>query len=87
MITLKSDREIKEMAESGAILAGMHVGIRDLIKPGMSSWDIEEFALKYFKEHDAIPEQIGFEGYKYATCISVNDEICCLLYTSDAADD
>lgn len=76
MITLKSDREIKEMAESGAILAGMHIGIRDLIKPGMSSWDIEEFALKYIKDHDAIPEQIGFEGYKYATCISVNDEIC-----------
>ena len=34
------------------------------------------FARKYFKEHDAIAEQIGFEGYKYATCVSVNDEIC-----------
>ena len=76
MITLKSPREIHEMAESGAILAGMHAGVREMIKPGMSSWDIEEFALKYFKEHDAIPEQIGFEGFKYATCISVNDEIC-----------
>lgn len=76
MITLKSPREIKQMQKSGEILAGMHLGLRKIIKPGISSWDIEKFARKYFKEHDAIPEQIGFEGYKYATCVSVNDEIC-----------
>lgn len=76
MITLKSPREIEAMAKSGAILAGMHVGLRDIIKPGISSWDIEEFARKYFKEHDAVAAQIGFEGYEYATCASVNDEIC-----------
>ncbi len=77
MITLKSPREIREMERSGgAILAGMHLGLRKIIKPGISSWEIEKFARKFFKEHDAIPEQIGFEGYKYATCVSVNDEIC-----------
>lgn len=76
MITLKSPREIREMQKSGAILAGMHRGLRQIIKPGISSWEIEKFARKYYKEHDAIAEQIGFEGYKYATCVSVNDEIC-----------
>lgn len=76
MITLKSPREIKEMDKSGSILAGMFIGLKDIIKPGISSWDIEKFARKYFKEHDAIPEEMGFEGYKYATCISINDEIC-----------
>ena len=59
MITLKSPREIKEMQKSGQILAGMHIGLRDIIKPGISSWEIEKFARKYFKEHDAIAEQIG----------------------------
>ena len=54
MITLKSPREIKEMQKSGQILAGMHIGLRDIIKPGISSWEIEKFARKYFKEHDAI---------------------------------
>lgn len=76
MITIKSPREIEDMAKSGAILAGMHVGLRNVIKPGISSWDIEKFGKKYIEEHDAIPEQIGFEGYKYATCVSINDEIC-----------
>lgn len=41
MITLKSPREIEEMAKSGAILAGMHIGLREIIKPGISSWEIE----------------------------------------------
>ncbi|KRL85313.1 methionine aminopeptidase [Ligilactobacillus equi DSM 15833 = JCM 10991] len=76
MITIKSPREIDEMAKSGAILAGMHRGLREIIKPGMSSWEIEEFARNYIESHDAICEQIGFEGYEYATCVSVNDEIC-----------
>lgn len=76
MIILKSPREIKEMAASGAILAGMHLGLQKIIKPGISSWEIEQFARKYFAEHNAIPAQIGFEGYRYATCVSVNDEIC-----------
>ena len=76
MITLKSPREIEAMEKSGAALAGMHLGIREFIKPGISSWKIEEFARKYFKAAGAKAEQIGFEGYKYATCVSVNDEIC-----------
>ena len=73
MITIKSPREIEDMAKSGAILAGMHVALRDIIKPGISSWKIEEFCKNYIESHGAIPEQIGFEGYKYATCVSVND--------------
>ncbi|AYM02513.1 MULTISPECIES: type I methionyl aminopeptidase [Levilactobacillus] len=75
MITIKSDREIKKMAESGAVLAGVHKGLRDIIKPGISSWEIERFANKYIEEHGATPSEKGFEGYKYATCVSVNDEV------------
>lgn len=76
MISLKSRREIRAMEKSGAVLAGMHLGIQKIIRPGISSWVIEEFARDYFKQAGAIAAQIGFEGYKYATCVSVNDEIC-----------
>ncbi len=76
MITLKSSREIEMMADSGAILASVHRGLRDFIKPGITSWDIELFAHDIIKKNNAIAAQIGFEGYKYATCCSVNDEIC-----------
>lgn len=76
MISLKSPREIRAMEKSGAVLAGMHLGIQKIIRPGISSWVIEEFARDYFKQAGAIAAQIGFEGYKYATCVSVNYEIC-----------
>lgn len=75
MITIKSPQEIEGMRQSGAILAGMHRGLREIIKPGISSFDIEDFAVAYYKKHGAIAEQIGFEGYKYATCVCVNDEV------------
>ena len=76
MITLKSEREIDAMDKSGTLLANMHIALRDFIKPGITSWDIEEFSHKFILDNGAIPEQIGFEGYKYATCTSINDEIC-----------
>ncbi|MBU3851894.1 MAG: type I methionyl aminopeptidase [Candidatus Paralactobacillus gallistercoris] len=75
MITLKSQREIEGMAKSGAILAGVHKGLQKIIKPGLSTWEIEKFARQYIESHDAIPSQIGFDGYKYATCVCVNDEV------------
>jgi len=76
MITLKSEREIELMDKSGSILAGVHKGLRELIKPGIDAWEIEVFAKKYIEDHGAIPAQIGFEGYEFATCVSINEEIC-----------
>lgn len=76
LITLKSAREIRGMQKSGAVLAGMHLGLRKIIKPGISSWDIEKFALRYLAENNAKPEEKGFEGYEYATCVSINNEVC-----------
>lgn len=76
MITLKSPREIETMRESGELLADVHIQLRDFIKPGITSWDIEVFVRNYIESHGGIAAQIGFEGYEYATCISINDEIC-----------
>ncbi|KRK71796.1 type I methionyl aminopeptidase [Lacticaseibacillus nasuensis] len=75
MITIKSAREIEGMAESGAILAGMHKAVADIIRPGVSSWEIEKVGREYIESHGAIPAELGFEGYKYATCVSINDEV------------
>ncbi|MCT7689212.1 MAG: type I methionyl aminopeptidase, partial [Lactobacillus crispatus] len=50
MITLKSTRELKGMQKSGRLLASLFEALRDVIKPGISTWDIEEFAQKFMKE-------------------------------------
>lgn len=75
MITLKSKRELEGMAKSGHLLAQAHVGLRDIIKPGISSYKIEEFVDNFITSRGGVPSEKGFEGYKYATCVSINDEI------------
>lgn len=76
MITLKSAREIQAMEESGAILASIHEELRSYIKPGLTTKNIDQFVQTRIEAAGAICEQIGFEGYEFATCTSVNDEIC-----------
>ncbi|MCU9614510.1 type I methionyl aminopeptidase [Caldibacillus lycopersici] len=76
MIVLKSKREIEMMKEAGQLLASVHKEIAKLIKPGITTWDIEVFVDEYLTKHGATAEQKGYKGYKYATCASVNDEIC-----------
>ncbi|WP_413376473.1 type I methionyl aminopeptidase [Alkalihalobacillus sp. 1P02AB] len=76
MITLKSKREMALMHEAGKLLANCHKEIAKLIQPGITTMEIDEFVEKYLAEHGATPEQKGYQGYKYATCASVNDEIC-----------
>jgi methionyl aminopeptidase len=75
MITIKSQREIEGMKKSGAIIAGMHKGLRNLIKPGISTWEIEKFSRHYIESHGGRAAQIGFEGFEYATTVSVNEEV------------
>lgn len=76
MIHLKSKREIKKMKEAGQLLAACHKEIRKMIKPGITTMEIDAFVEKFLAQHGATPEQKGYKGYKYATCASINDEIC-----------
>lgn len=64
------------MDEAGSLLAGIHEELRDFIQPGITGHDIDQFVQKRIEENGAIAEQIGYEGYEYATCVSINDEIC-----------
>src|SRR3954451_19088343 len=76
MIVLKSKREIEKMKEAGNILASVHKQLATMIKPGITTWQIDEFVEKYLQKQGAKPEQKGYKGYKYATCASINEEIC-----------
>ncbi|CAM4185767.1 methionine aminopeptidase [Streptococcus penaeicida] len=79
MITLKSAREIEAMDVAGDFLASIHIGLRQIIKPGVDMWEVEEYVRKRCKEENVLPLQIGVDGhvmdYPYATCCSLNDEV------------
>ncbi|MCR6631331.1 MAG: type I methionyl aminopeptidase [Magnetospirillum sp.] len=76
MIIIKTKEEIANMHAAGKVLAACHREIEKMIRPGLTTWEIDQFAERFMKEHGATPEQKGYHGYKYATCASVNDVIC-----------
>ncbi|WP_141430594.1 type I methionyl aminopeptidase [Bacillus sp. 03113] len=76
MIVLKSKREVEMMKKAGEVLAACHKELAKLIKPGITTWEINQFVEEFLKQHGATPEQKGYKNYQYATCASINDEIC-----------
>jgi methionyl aminopeptidase len=76
LITIKTEREIELMHQAGKLLASCHKELAKLIKPGITTWEIDQYVEKFLEKHGAKPEQKGYRGYQYATCASINDEIC-----------
>lgn len=76
MIRIKTIEQIAKMREAGKVLAQCHQEIGKLIKPGMTTWEIDQFVEEFLARRNAVPEQKGYQGYPYATCAAVNDVIC-----------
>lgn len=76
MIILKTEDQIKGMHEAGKLLASVHKELRERIKPGVTTMELDKFVDDYITSHGAYPEQKGYQGFPYAICASVNDEIC-----------
>lgn len=75
MVILKSRADIEEMRKAGRIVAAFHQAIADMIRPGVTTLDIESFAVRFLKENGAKAYTMGYNGYPFATCASVNDVI------------
>ncbi len=76
MIVTKSNYEIQLMREAGKVVAECHAALKDFIKPGITTLQIDEFVEKFITRHKMIPAQKGYNGYPFAACTSVNDVIC-----------
>ncbi|SHI43943.1 type I methionyl aminopeptidase [Desulfosporosinus lacus] len=87
MVIMKTAKEIGYMEEAGKILTACHREIRNLIRPGITTLEIDQFAEEFIRSHGATPEQKGYKGYPFATCASVNDEICHGFPTKDSLKD
>lgn len=75
MITLKKDSQIELMKESGRIVALAHQRIADVIKPGVTTAQLDAFAAECIVDEGAIPSFKGYNGYPANICISVNDQV------------
>ena len=76
MIIIKTQEEIMKMKKAGEILADVHRKLSTMIKPGVSTLELDRFVEEYLISIGAFPEQKGYRGFPYSICASINDEIC-----------
>ncbi|NLY09807.1 MAG: type I methionyl aminopeptidase [Tissierellia bacterium] len=76
MVIIKTAEQIQKMQEAANILVDVHHHLKELIVPGISTLEIDTWVDEYLASRGATAEQKGYMGYPYATCASVNDEIC-----------
>ncbi|SHF61099.1 type I methionyl aminopeptidase [Dysgonomonas macrotermitis] len=75
MIFLKTDEEIELMRESNR-LVGMTLGeLAKHIKPGITTLQLDEIAEDFIRSHGAVPSFLGYNGFPYSLCISVNENV------------
>ncbi len=76
MITIKSAREIDTMARAGRILNGTLRLMREIIRPGMTTEDLDAEAERFIRSHPgALPSFKGLYGFPKTLCISIDEEI------------
>ena len=75
MITLKSAHEIEVMRLAGKITAAARALAREMVKPGVTTQQIDKAVFHFIREQGAIPSFLHYNGYPASVCISVNDEI------------
>lgn len=75
MIPLRSEQELKAMRQGGIILAKILKKIEPLVKPGISTGEIDNLTEKLAQQANVKPAFKGYRGYPASICTSVNEEI------------
>jgi methionyl aminopeptidase len=75
VIVRKSPSEIELMAKAGKVVADVHEVLRDALRPGMSTAELDEIAEREVTSRGAVPSFKGYRGFPATLCTSVNEEI------------
>ncbi len=76
MVTLKSSREVEIMARAGRIVAGTLARIGEILRPGMTTEDLDAAAEEFIRGHEgAVPSFKGLYGFPKTLCTSIDEEI------------
>ena len=61
-IILKTPDELAIMREAGRIVARAHAAMKDALRPGVSTWELDKIAETVFRDHGAIPAFLNYRG-------------------------
>ncbi len=75
MIVYKSEAEIEMMRKSSQIVARILSELKQMIRPGLETRELDLYAERRARELGAIPAFKGYRGYPASLCVSINEEI------------
>jgi len=75
VITLKTQEEIKIIAEGGKILVVALKELEKIAKPGITTLELDKVAEVFILSHGAKPAFKNYEGFPFSLCASVNENI------------
>lgn len=74
-VTIKTPREIELMREAGRILAKVHNELGKIIKPGITTLEIDRVGEELIRSFGCEPSFLNYSGYPASICVSVNEEV------------
>jgi methionyl aminopeptidase len=75
LIVRKSQREIDQMAEAGAVVVRTLDLLREHVRPGVTTGELDRLADEFIRSHGGVPTFKGYRGYPASICASPNDLI------------
>jgi methionyl aminopeptidase len=75
MITIKSEAQIDLMRKAGKLLYEVECQLRDAIKPGITTLELDKMAEELIRSKGAIPSFKGYNGFPFTICASVDDQV------------
>ncbi len=74
-VSVKSPREIEKMRKAGHLLEQVHNELAKIIRPGISTWEIDKEGEKIIRGMGCIPNFLNYNGFPASFCTSINDEV------------
>lgn len=74
-ITIKTQDQIEKMRVAGGILVDLIDILEEMIKPGITTDELDKVAEDFIRSRGAVPSFLGYGGYPKTLCTSVNEEI------------
>ena len=75
MIYRKSRYELNLMKGAGEIVALAHQAVKDAIKEGITTWELDEIVYNVIIKNKAIPTFKGYAGFPASICASINEQV------------
>ena len=75
MISIKTPREIELLRVAGEITGSTHNYLKQFIKPGITTKELDKLAEDYIVKREATPSFKGYDGFPGSICTSINNEV------------